>query len=97
MIPQQVDTDLVDYFVGRPPLFWEIRPERIPAILRENDDWVIVRVFEYGTIEDILEVIELYGRQKCVDVLNREELKPMAASMAYLFLNVDRYGKHIDL
>jgi hypothetical protein len=94
MINQELDTDLVGYFVGRPPLFWEVRPERIATVLRENDDWVIVRVFEYGTIEDILEVIELYGRDKCIEVLSREKLKPMTASMAYLFLGVDRYGKH---
>ncbi len=94
---QVLDSDLVDYFVGRPPLFWEISPERIPAVLRENDDWVIVRVLEYGTIEDILQVIELYGREKCIEVLSREKLKPMAASMAYLFLHVDRYKRHNDL
>jgi hypothetical protein len=65
--------------------------------LRENDDWVIVRVLEYGTIVDILEVIELYGKEKCVEVLSREKLKPVATSMAYLFLNVDRQGRHDGL
>jgi hypothetical protein len=94
MVKQELDIDLVGYFVGPTPLFWEVRPERIPTVLRENDDWVIVHVLEYGTIDDILEVIELYGRDKCIEVLSREKLKPMAASMAYLFLGVDRYAKH---
>ncbi len=82
------------YFSSRPALFWDISPERIPTALRENDDWVIVRVFEYGTIEEIFKVIELYGKRKTIDVLSRERLKPMAEAMAHLFLGVDRYGKH---
>jgi len=53
-----------------------------------------MRVFEYGTIEDITDVIQVYGKAKVIDILSREKLKPIAASMAYLFLNVDRYGRH---
>lgn len=82
------------HFEGRPALFWDISPARIPTALRENDDWVIVRVFEYGTIEDIYRVIGLYGSKKATEVLRHEKLRPMASAMAYLFLNVDRYGKH---
>lgn len=78
--------------MARKELFWEIDPNRIETAFRENDDWVIVRVFEYGTLEDISDVIEFYGEEKTREVLNREPLKPTAASMAYLFLNVDRYG-----
>lgn len=80
--------------INRTSLFWEINPERIASVLEENDDWVIVRVFEYGTIEDITEVIRVYGKAKVIEVLRQEKLKPIAASMAYLFLNVDRYGRH---
>lgn len=80
--------------INRKELFWEVRPDRIEQILRESDDWVIVRVFEYGEIEDILEVIELYGEEKVKDVLNRENLKPIASVMAYLFLGVDRYHNY---
>lgn len=76
----------------RKELFWEINPNSIEAAFRENDDWVIVRVFEYGTLEDISDVIEFYGKEKTSEVLAREPLKPTAAAMAYLFLNVDRYG-----
>jgi hypothetical protein len=87
-------TSFDTYFSSRPALFWDISPERIPTALRENDDWVIVRVFQYGGIEEIWKVIELYGKKKSREVLSRERLRPMAASMAYLFLDVDRYGKH---
>jgi len=86
----QLKTNLIN----RNALFWEISPDRIAKVLRENDNWVIMRVFEYGTIEDITDVIQVYGKAKVIDILSREKLKPIAASMAYLFLNVDRYGRH---
>ena len=63
-------------------------------MLEENDDWVIVRIFEYGSIEDIKEVIRVYGKAKVIEVLRQEKLKPIAASLTYLFLHVDRYGRH---
>jgi hypothetical protein len=78
----------------RKELFWEVAPERIGLILKEADDWVIVRVFEYGEIEDIFDVIELYGEDKVRAVLSKEKLKPVASVMAYLFLGVDRYNRY---
>jgi hypothetical protein len=63
-------------------------------VLIESDDWVIVRVFEYGEIQDIYDVFKLYGEEKTIEVLRQENLRPTAAVMAYLFLNVDRYGKY---
>lgn len=75
--------------VERRGLFWDISPERIGVALRENDDWAIVRIFEYGKIRDILDAIEFYGPEKTASVLSREKLKSTARVMAYLFLNVD--------
>ncbi|MBX2894675.1 MAG: hypothetical protein KF763_04490 [Cyclobacteriaceae bacterium] len=86
--------NLATNLINRTSLFWEINPNRIASVLEENDDWVIVRVFEYGTIEDIAEVIRVYGKAKVIEVLRQEKLTPIAASMAYLFLHVDRYGRH---
>jgi hypothetical protein len=80
--------------IHRKELFWEVNPSRIEQVLRESDDWVIVRVFEYGEIEDIFEVIDLYGVEKIKQVLSKENLKPVAAVMAYLFVGVDRYNKY---
>lgn len=75
--------------VTRKELFWEVNPNRIEQILRESDDWVIVRVFEYGEIEDIFDVISLYGEEKVKAVLIKEKLKPMARAMALLFLDIE--------
>lgn len=81
--------------VNRKELFWEVNPSRIEQVLQEADDWVIVRVFEYGEVEDIFDLIELYGNDKIKSVLGREDLKPVATVMAYLFLGIDRYN-HYD-
>lgn len=79
-------------FPSKPHLFWDIDKSRIPMALVDNDDWAIVRIFEYGSLQDIQETIELYGEGKVTSVLSKERLRPMAASMAFLFLNIDRYG-----
>lgn len=80
----------------RKALFWDINPERVGVALRENDDWAIVRIFEYGTITDIFNAIEFYGPEKTASVLNREKLRPTARVMAYLFLNVDPEHRYLS-
>lgn len=80
--------------INRKELFWEISPDRIAQVLRESDDWVIVRVFQYGTVQDIYSVIDLYGEEKVKDVLTKEELQPMSACMAHLFFGIDRNNRY---
>lgn len=81
--------------VDRKELFWEIDAQRVETALRENDDWAIVRIFEYGKISDMHEAIEFYGREKTIQVLSREKLRPTARVMAYLFLNVDPEHRYL--
>lgn len=81
--------------VERKELFWDISPERVETALRENDDWAIVRIFEYGKITDIFDAIEFYGSQKTASVLTREKLRPTARVMAYLFLDVDPEHRYL--
>ncbi|HCW05979.1 MAG TPA: hypothetical protein DGG95_01290 [Cytophagales bacterium] len=78
----------------RRALFWDISEKDIDRALQESDDWVMVRVFEYGSLTDISQVIQLYGSEKCAAVLSSASLRPMAAAMAYLFLNVDPSRKY---
>lgn len=52
-------------------LFWDV-PQDIPNIQRivnENPDWTIERVFEYGTMQDIRQVLAWYGKEKAISVL----------------------------
>ena len=74
---------------SRRALFWEIPEQNIEQTLRECDDWVIVRVFDYGTLEDIVDVLSIYGRDKAKQVLTQTSLKPIARVMAHLFLDVE--------
>jgi hypothetical protein len=79
---------------NRRPLFWDINENDIEKALVESVDWVVVRVFEFGSIEDIFDVIELYGKQKVRETLTRETLQPVSAAMAFLFLDVDVHRKY---
>lgn len=80
--------------ISRRPLFWDIHENNIEIALRESSDWVIERVFEYGTLKDIFDVIDLYGREKVKQVLTVANLKPMGGSMAFLFLGLDSDRKY---
>jgi hypothetical protein len=73
----------------RRELFWDINADRIPEILEKSPSWVIVRVFQYGELEEIAEIIKLYGREKVKEVLLTEKLQPMAKAMAFYFMDLD--------
>jgi hypothetical protein len=72
----------------RRELFWDINEKDIERTLKESDDWVIVRVFEYGSLEEISRLIQLYGESKIKAVLAQSQLRPMARAMAFLFLDI---------
>lgn len=89
------DRTLKTPLVMRKELFWEVDPKRVSTVLRENDNWAIVRIFEYGNTKDIFDAIEFYGHEKTTSVLSQEKLRPMARVMAYLFLNVDPENRYL--
>lgn len=75
--------------INRRSLFWDINEKDIERALVESDDWVIERVFEYGELDDIYDVIELYKKEKVNAVLSKTKLRPMARAMAFLFLDME--------
>jgi hypothetical protein len=79
---------------SRRALFWDINENDIERVLVDSDEWVILRVFQYGSLQDIQAVIELYGVMRSKQVLSSLELPPVASAMAYLFLDIDRYKKY---
>jgi hypothetical protein len=70
-------------------LFWDIPEKNIPLALNRSSEWVVVRVFEYGTLEEIAEIIKFYGKEKIKELLLKFNLRPMAKAMARLFLDVE--------
>lgn len=70
-------------------LFWDIPESNISLALERSPEWVIPRVFEYGTLREIEDTLEFYGKEKCIDSLTQAKLRPMARAMAYLFLDID--------
>ncbi|MBI3220009.1 MAG: hypothetical protein HYZ44_10885 [Bacteroidetes bacterium] len=78
----------------RRPLFWDIKESDIEKVIAESPEWVIPRVFDYGTLGDIREVINLYGEEKSKEMLSRNKMKPLVRSMAYLFLQFDPENRY---
>lgn len=70
-------------------LFWDIPASEISAVIVNSPEWVIPRVFEYGSLQEIADLVKLYGTEKSIEVVKRVSLKPMARTMAYFFLDVD--------
>lgn len=79
----------------RRALFWDINEKDIERVLVESDDWVVTRVFEYGTLNDIFDVIDLYGKKKVKAILTKSDLRPMARAMAFLSLGVDTHKRYV--
>jgi 3-oxoacyl-ACP reductase-like protein len=76
----------------RRPLFWDIPEHAIKTALQDSPEWVISRVFEYGSIADIDALIAFYGTEKIKTVLSTSNMKPITRSMAFLFLGFDPEG-----
>jgi hypothetical protein len=69
-------------------LFWDINEKNIAAALANSPEWVIPRVFEYGDLYEISEVIKLYREKKAKQILLKAQLRPMARAMALVFLDI---------
>ena len=76
-------------------MFWDINEKDIEKALLESDSWVIERIFEYGEIPDIEEVIKLYGKERTKEVLHQATLRPMAKVMAFHFFAIDKNGEYV--
>lgn len=61
--------------------FWDIDLEKLD--LDRFSDFVIIRVFERGTVQDIEEVVTYFGKSKVVDsLLSASVLLPRAVAVA---------------
>jgi hypothetical protein len=69
--------------------FWDVE-------INGNDfknyaDFIIGRIFEFGTVDDIREVIKFYGKEKSIIALtNAEFLRQNAISIAHLLLDIPK-------
>ena len=58
----------------RPTLFWDTSLDKID--FNEHRRYVINRVFERGTEEEIQEIIRFYGREAVIDCINLNSKSP---------------------
>ena len=85
---------MVNKLALRKPLFWDIKEADIEKTLIESPEWVITRIFQYGTLVDIREVIDLYGEEKTKEMLTKNKMQPLVRSMAFLFLHFDPENRY---
>ncbi len=69
-------------------LFWDIDEKDIATVLIKSDEWVLPRVLEYGTLQEINEIIQYYGEERVTDILTKIKLSPMSKAMAWYYLNL---------
>jgi hypothetical protein len=50
--------------------FWDIDPETLS--FDEASDWVILRVFDKGSLQEVLSVVKYYGHKKVKTFLQNE-------------------------
>jgi hypothetical protein len=71
-------------------LFWDINENEIDNTIAHSKDWVVHRVFEYGTLGEIFDIIDLYGSDQVSEILkSSSHLKPVTKAMGRLFLDLD--------
>lgn len=51
--------------------FWDIDPDTLD--FEEAADWVILRVFDKGSLEEVLSVVRLYGAERVKQLLTQEK------------------------
>ena len=66
---QNIMSNKPDLTIFRKTLFWDTTFDRIDFTAHSR--YVINRVFERGTEEEILEIIRFYGRDTILENLNR--------------------------
>lgn len=88
------NNDILKKLAARRPLFWDIDEKDIPNALVKCDEWVLVRVLQYGTLNDIDLVIAFYGEQRARKVLAAIDMPDVAYAMAHLYLGIDKRKKY---
>jgi hypothetical protein len=72
-------------------LFWDVDLKRASSLVEYNPHWVLPRIFEYGSLDEIADIIHYYGEEASKKILieQKDELKPMTKAMAHVFLNIE--------
>lgn len=56
--------------------FWDVDFEKLLNNPEIKASFIIRRTFEYGTFQDIINVIDYFGKQKVIDILTNAHFLP---------------------
>jgi hypothetical protein len=69
--------------------FWDVKFEDIDY--QKYDKWVIERIFEFGTKDDVYEIIKFYGEEYCkITLTNSKFIRLNAIAIASLLFSIPR-------
>lgn len=69
--------------------FWDVDFDKMD--FQNKSNFIIGRIFEYGTLSDLKECLKFYGFEKCKNaILNAKFLKSNAINTASLIFNIPR-------
>lgn len=69
--------------------FWDVRFEEINY--QKNADFVITRIFEYGSLSDLKEILKHYGNERCkLAITNAKFLKNSAITKASFIFEIPK-------
>lgn len=70
-------------------LFWDVDPEKID--LNEHRRFIIERVINYGTLDNLKEILRIYGKQKIKkDVFHLKNLSNKSMNFVSFFFSIPK-------
>ena len=64
-----------------PQAFWDVDLKSIQGKEKEYASWVIKRIAQYGTVDDMVSIDLFYGRKKIIEVINSMSESEKSKSM----------------
>ena len=64
-----------------PQAFWDVDLKSIQGKEKEYASWIIKRIAQYGTVDDMVSINLFYGRQKIIEVINSMSESEKSKSM----------------
>jgi len=70
--------------------FWDCNFEKLREETQKYDQYIILRILDYGSLEDVIELEKIYSRKQIVECIkNRRGLTPRTRMIWKVWFQVD--------
>jgi len=71
--------------------FWDVDFEKLMSQVDNYPEFIIRKVFEHGTFDDVLKILNYFGQQKIIEVLTKTIYLPeITLHFAAAFFKIDK-------